>query len=224
MNEFKDMAPVNGRIIAFALICSAAFVLLVFLANTSDGDSLDRSLLMMLQTKGDLVTPRGPAWIREAARDLTALGSTSVLALITILALGAALLDGHSRLAITGLLVIVGGTVLSFLLKLGFDHPRPDLVVSTPEVFTSSFPSSHAMMSLVTCFTLAFILGNVGIERPLRRWLYAGAGLTSLIVGISRTYLGLHWPSDVAAGWLAGLVWLCAALLLIRIFESKDRP
>jgi len=222
MNDLKDMAPGNRKIVGTALICLAAFVLLAVWANSGLGSSLDRHLMMLLQYSGETVAPRGPSWVREAARDLTALGSVSVLTLITILALGAALIAGHFRVALDGVLVVTGGTVLSFLFKMAFDQPRPDLVGSAPDVFTSSFPSSHAMMSLVAYFTLAFILGNVGVQRRLRHWLYTGAGLISLIVGTSRTYLGLHWPSDVVAGWLLGLAWLCFALWIIRRIESRE--
>ena len=146
-----------------------------------------------------------------------------MLTLITILALGAALIAGHFRVALDGVLVVTGGTVLSFLFKMAFDQPRPDLVGSAPDVFTSSFPSSHAMMSLVAYFTLAFILGNVGVQRRLRHWLYTGAGLISLIVGTSRTYLGsaLAQRCWLQAGSV-GLAWLCSALWIIRRIESRE--
>ena len=113
-----------------------------------------------------------------------------------------------------------GGTALSSLLKLGFARPRPDLVPHAVEVYTASFPSGHAMLSAVTYLTLAALLARVQPRRRLRIYVLALAVLTSLLVGASRVYLGVHWPSDVAAGWCVGAAWalLCwlAALRLQR--------
>jgi undecaprenyl-diphosphatase len=107
-----------------------------------------------------------------------------------------------------------GGIAFSTLFKQGFDRPRPDLVPHATEVYTASFPSGHAMMAAVTWLTLAAMLARVQPTRPLKIYLFALAALITVLVGVSRIYLGVHWPTDVLAGWTAGAAWALACWLV----------
>ncbi|WP_426959868.1 phosphatase PAP2 family protein [Muricoccus radiodurans] len=117
--------------------------------------------------------------------------------------------------------------IASSLLKIGYDRPRPDLVPHAVEVYTASFPSGHAMLSAVTYLTLGALLMRVQPSRRVRSFVLGMAILTTLMVGISRVYLGVHWPTDVMAGWCFGAGWavICsmAALLWIRRRAGRGR-
>jgi undecaprenyl-diphosphatase len=130
-----------------------------------------------------------------------------VLTMITLAAVIYLVLAGKARVALFLLVAIGGGVVLGFALKAGFGRPRPDLVPHAVRVFTDSFPSGHSMMSAATYLTLGALLARVESYRPLKVYLVGLAVLVSLVVGISRIYLGVHWPSDVLAGWSLGAAW-----------------
>jgi undecaprenyl-diphosphatase len=120
------------------------------------------------------------------------------------------------RLKSAALLLIVsviGGTLLSTFLKMGYNRPRPDLTAMS-EQFTASFPSGHAMLSAVTFLTIGAVLARLAPSRGLKIFSIAGAVFLTLIVGFSRLYMGVHYPSDILAGWCLGAAWavLCSAI------------
>lgn len=189
---------------------------------------IDEMLLLALRTPADRNDPIGPAWVEEMARDFTALGGTAVLTLVILATLGYLLLADRHRAAALAAVAVAGGILLSTLLKIGFDRPRPDLVPHAAQVYTASFPSGHSMMAAVTWFTLAAILARVLATPVLKAYVLIVAAFVSLLVGVSRVYLGVHWPTDVLAGWSAGaawaaLCWLVAARLQRRhIVETPE--
>ena len=150
-------------------------------------------------------------------------GGVGVLTLLTLAVCGFLLMQGRRRATALVLASVVGGVVLSSLLKLGFDRPRPDLVPHGSLVYTASFPSGHAMMAAVVYLTLGALLARVQSERRLQVYLLALAVLTTVAVGISRVYLGVHWPSDVLAGWTAGAAWALACWLAAGWIEGSGQ-
>jgi undecaprenyl-diphosphatase len=183
------------------------------------GDSLafDRSVLLAMRRPADL-SPIGPPAVQEAARDLTALGGVTELTLLTALISGFLLLDGKRRMALFVCVSVASGLLLSTLLKTVFQRPRPELVPHGSYVSTSSFPSGHSMLSAVTYLTLGALLARSQERKRLKAYFLLAAALLSFLVGLSRVYLGVHWPTDVLAGWTAGgswaiLCWLCARWL-----------
>lgn len=173
---------------------------------------VDQLILLMLRNPFDLSDPVGPPWLEEMVRDWSALGGMAVLALVT--ASATLYLLFTRRYASAALLVIaVGGSaLLSVALKAGFDRPRPDLVPHAAEVYRASFPSGHAMVGATTYLTLGVLSARLQRYRRTALLIIALAVLISVLVGVSRVYLGVHYPSDVLAGWIAGAVWaqLCA--------------
>jgi len=188
-----------------------------------EGDTMrfDRWLLLALRTPGDPGDPLGPAWMEEMFRDFTALGGVGVLSLFTLASVVYLWLLGLHRVALYVLLAILGGLLLSTALKTGFDRPRPDLVTHGSMIYTSSFPSGHSMLSAVVYLTGASLLAMVHKTRSLRVYLIGCAILTTLLVGVSRVYLGVHWPSDVLAGWAAGSAWAAACWLLAHWLQER---
>jgi undecaprenyl-diphosphatase len=152
---------------------------------------------------------------------ITALGSGVILTLVT--AMVAAYLFSIKKPA-TALFVIgavAGGAILSALLKAVFERPRPELVAHLVSVSSASFPSGHAMNSAVTYLTLGSLLAKSEKSRPVRIYLVSVAVFLTLLVGFSRIYLGVHWPTDVLAGWCVGSTWAIGCSLLAQFFQER---
>ena len=170
----------------------------------------DRQLLLALRQPGNPGTPIGPEWLHHAMIDFTALGGGTVLTSIVVVALG---LLAVRRLWLTAGLVLAStllGSILSAQAKLLFARPRPDLVDHLVEVRGLSFPSGHATNSAIIYLTLALIISQVVPGRRTRAYIIGVAVLLTTVIGISRVYLGVHWPSDVMAGWTIGSCWALA--------------
>ena len=198
---------------AFAVLI-AGFAVLFFgffkiAEEVLEGDTrtFDKAILLAFRTPGDLSQPIGPLWLHEMVRDFTALGSTGVLTIVTLGVVAWLLISGKRRTASFVLVAIVGGVISSNLLKLGFARPRPDLVPHSVVVFTNSFPSGHAMMSAVVYLTLGNLVARTQRAFANKLYLVSLAVFLTLLVGLSRIYLGVHWPSDVLAGWAVGACW-----------------
>jgi undecaprenyl-diphosphatase len=184
-----------------------AFIALADEVREGETHALDSRLLLALRDPQNPANPLGPSWLEESARDITGLGGYAILTLLTLAAVTYLLMAGKRGAALLVLAAIVGGTLLSTGLKLGFERPRPDLVPHATRVYTASFPSGHAMMSAITYLTLGALLARVERSRRVSAFIMGLAILTTLLVGVSRVYLGVHWPSDVLAGWAVGAAW-----------------
>jgi undecaprenyl-diphosphatase len=155
-------------------------------------------------------------WFADAMRDLSALGSTAVLTLVVVLATGYLVLAGRARLgAIVGLSAIGGATGVS-VLKAAFGRARPDSRLAESVVEGLSFPSGHATMSAAIYLTLGALLASTRARRREQAWVLGGAAAIAALVGASRVALGVHWPTDVLAGWVFGAAWAIAWLWIAR--------
>ncbi|MGY6554844.1 MAG: phosphatase PAP2 family protein [Wenzhouxiangella sp.] len=201
-----------------------AFIMLAWWSGSDWGQRLDQAILRALLYTGEPVRPLGPDWLREAGRDLTALGSISVLAFMSLAIGGWLALKRRWRSLAALLLTIVPGVLLSFGLKMLFSQPRPDFLPEVTRTFTSSFPSSHAMASLIVYLALAAVIAQQPGARAVRGYLLLMALAASLIAGFSRLYLSVHWPSDVLAGWLAALAWLALVALGLQRLKAWPEP
>ncbi len=197
------------------------FVALVDEMLEGETRDLDSRLLLSLRNPQDASDPLGPAWVEELMRDITAFGGTGPLAFITAAGVLYLLLRRRLRTALFLFAAIAGGQLLSSLLKLGFDRPRPDLVPHGMQVYTASFPSGHAMMTAVVYLTLAALLARSESRRRIKADLLLLAASVTLMVGISRVYLGVHWPSDVLGGWMIGSAWAAACWTLAVLLQRR---
>nr|WP_301003592.1 phosphatase PAP2 family protein [Arsukibacterium sp.] len=130
-------------------------------------------------------------------------------------------LINKGRLALVVLLATGGALLASLLLKSGFDRPRPDLVQHATMVYTSSFPSSHSMLAASAYLTMGALLAQSQSRRRVKALIIISSVLLTLLIGISRIYLGVHWPTDVVAGWAAGAVWAVSCFFLARQFTRR---
>ena len=169
--------------------------------------SIDRNILLALRTRGDLTDPLGPDWLRRAAMDITSLGSHMVLSLLVVTIAGFLLVRGRRVAALLLVCSAAGAMLLSGALKALFARARPDVVEQLVGVYSSSFPSGHALLSAAIYLMLGALLAREFPGAAPRRYVMTTALLLTLLIGASRVYLGVHWPSDVLAGWFVGALW-----------------
>jgi undecaprenyl-diphosphatase len=211
-----------GVLLAFAgIVCGVwLFAGIAGLVMEGDTQAIDQRLLLALRHPGDH-SPLGPPSVQDAARDVTALGGVTVLTLVTLATGGFLLLDGKKHMALFVYGSVAGGTLLGDLLKALFQRPRPELAPHAAYAYTTSFPSGHSMMSAVTYLTLGALLARSQQRKRLKAYFLLLAGLLTLLVGISRVYLGVHWPTDVLAGWTAGASWAIFCWLIARWLQGR---
>lgn len=197
------------RVLLVALVVVAGmWGFLELASDVLEGDTraFDHWLLQALRHPEDPEWPRGPRWLVEVGRDVTALGSSVVLALVTAAVAGYLMLQGKYRAMWFVVLTTASGGLLSHLLKAFFARERPDPV---PFIWvgSSSFPSGHAMLAAVVYLALGILLTRLE-PKPLLKAYFLGVMMAlTFLVGVSRVYLGVHYPTDVLAGWTVGLVW-----------------
>ena len=210
---------VEPQVLAVVLLvagCVWAFVGLADEVAEGETHGFDTAVLMALRNPADPADPLGPGWLEELGRDVTAFGGVGILGFLTLAVAGFLWLQGNRRSMWLMLAAVGSGQVLSSLAKHGFDRPRPDLVPHGMQVYTASFPSGHSMMAAITYLTLATLVARVLPSRALKAYVLVLAVLVTLAVGVSRVYLGVHWPTDVLAGWTAGAAWALAWWLVAR--------
>lgn len=215
--EFSTLIPLAAIFLGLWL-----FVWVADEVVDNDTADLDRQLLLLLRDRADPTEPLGPPWLEELGRDVTALGGIGVLTLLTAAVFGYLWLLSRRRVALLLLAAVLSGQLLNTLLKLGFDRPRPDLVPHGMTVYSASFPSGHAMSAAIVYLTLGALLAGTQQLRRTKVYILSIMVLIALAVGVSRVYLGVHWPSDVLAGWAVGSVWALAWWLLLRWLRYRN--
>jgi undecaprenyl-diphosphatase len=212
-----------GAVIAMgvAALGTLAFMVIADAALAGDTHAFDTSILVVLREPGDASNPIGPDWLADVVADLTALGGTAVLTLLVVGVVFYLLSVGKQSTALLVGGAAGSGAILSELLKLGFDRSRPELVAHLSHAYSSSFPSGHAMLSAVTYLTLGVLLARAH-ERKRTKVIVITYGITlTVLIGLSRVYLGVHWPTDVLAGWALGAAW--AALWWLIAWQLQRR-
>jgi undecaprenyl-diphosphatase len=234
LQRWLPKARREAALLVSIALAAASLALFAQLANEvveGDTHAFDERVLLALRAPADTQDPIGPGWLEELMRDVTALGSTVVLTFLSLAVTGFLLLQGKRHTALLVVVAVGGGIVVSMLAKAGFDRPRPELVSHGARVYTTSFPSAHSMMAAVVYLTLGALLARIQPRLSLRLYLIGLAAVLTISVGFSRVYLGVHWPTDVLAGWALGAAWAlgCWAIALwlqargqIEADESKE--
>ena len=199
-----------------ALVCWAGFAVVVVLVLNNQLGRFDSAGLQYFRTGPDSV-PRGPPAMLEAVRDLTALGGLLLRNLFAVIAIAALLLVRLRREAMLLAATILSGWLVNTLIKVLVGRPRPTIVSHLAEAGGPSFPSGHSFNSAVIYMGIALALAALSARRGVRWSLIAGGATLTALIALSRVWLGVHYPSDVLAGWLGGMGWaLTASALLYR--------
>jgi undecaprenyl-diphosphatase len=212
-----------GVIVAALVVAGGVWGFIHLADEVKEGDTqrFDEWALRSLRKKGNPAEGIGPPALGDAARDVTALGGVTVLTLVTAAVAGYLLLKRAYGAMWLVLGASVGGLVVSSVLKRVIERPRPQIVPHLAYVYTSSFPSGHSMMSAAVYLTLGALLARFVHEKTIKVYFLAIAGLLTILVGVSRVYVGVHYPTDVLGGWVAGLVWALLCWLVARYLQRR---
>lgn len=188
-----------------------------------DAQTFDERMVVRLRRADDPAVPVGPAWLKEAALDITAMGGQTVLTLVVAVVAGYLLLQRKLNAMWLVLIASAGGWGLTAGLKSLFGRDRPSVVPHLVQEQSLSFPSGHAMMSAVVYLTLGVLLSRLVAGPVAKAYVFGVALLATLLVGVSRVYLGVHYPTDVLAGWAAGLAWALLCWLTARFLQRRGQ-
>ncbi len=212
-------------LIGVVVVAGALWGFLTLGGEMAEGETqaFDRALMLMLRNPADLSDPIGSRRLEEVVRDITALGGTTVVALVT--GVGALAFAFHRRYRHAA--VLAGAVLLAWassdLGKALYARPRPDLVAHEVTVYSASFPSGHSTLAAATYLTLAMLVASLETRRRTKALCYGLAGVLMVAIGFSRVFLGVHWPSDVLAGWTLGAAWALAAWIALRAVGGTAR-
>ncbi len=209
---------------ALALIAGAvlAFIEIADDMREEDGHAFDWAVLRFMHPDEKApADPAGPTWLDHASADFSALGSVTILLCLVIAACGYLLLRRRALEALLLVLASGGGLAISQGLKTLFERDRPPEIYRSAEVLNQSFPSGHAMLSAVVYLTLGAMLARAEPRWRIRVYIMVLAIFIALGVGLTRIHLGVHWASDVLAGWSAGAAWAAACWVLDRWLRRR---
>ncbi|MDT7953179.1 MAG: phosphatase PAP2 family protein [Acetobacteraceae bacterium] len=207
-------SPVFPLTLAFLSLC--LFLGLAISVHAGWTHRFDEAGLLAFRRAGDPSNPMGPGWLQASGRDFTALGSNGVVGALVLATARLLALARQRGSSLFLLAAFAGALALQGVAKLVVGRPRPELLPHAARVFTTSFPSSHATVSAAIALAGAVLLARAGPDRRFA----AVAGLIAVclaaLVGLSRLYLGVHWPTDVLAGWALGVSWGAACWTGLR--------
>jgi len=208
------------------VLLALAIMMQLFIAladEVSEGDTqrFDEWMVRALRDPEYPSLPRGPQWLRSAGHDITAMGGPAVLTLVTLIAAGYLWLQRQRRAMCLMLLAVGSSVLVSKGLKLYFGRERPESARQLLDVLTYSFPSGHSMLSAVVYLVLATMLARMESRRLIKFYILAVGVLLTVLIGASRVYLGVHYPTDVLAGWTAGLTWALVWWLIARYLQNR---
>lgn len=218
---FRILKFFETRVLVLAAaVMAAAWAFLAIAGEVSEGDTaaVDRHILLLFRNPGDPMDPIGSRSVEEAMRDITALGGFTLLTLITVVTVLAFLFHRKWLHAAVMLGAVLFSELVTDLAKTFYDRPRPDLVPHGSYVYSASFPSGHSMHAAAVYLTLALLISSLETRRSTKALTFVIAILMVVCVGVSRVYLGVHWPTDVLGGWALGsAVALAAWAVLLQV-------
>jgi undecaprenyl-diphosphatase len=224
LNDWRKRAwPEMPVLVAVAMIAALGWIFIELADEVSDGDThhFDERILAALRNPDDPRLPVGPRWLVDSARDVTALGSTVVLALILLVVSGYLAFMRRWRTIALLLAAVISGTILMSVLKQGYARPRPPDGSAVQGTHSHSFPSGHSMSAALVYLTLGAMLARAMPTRKLHYYIIGTALALTVLIGLTRVYLGVHYPTDVLAGWAVGAAWAPLWWLVARWLVSR---
>ena len=211
-------------VVLLAIVALGVFVFIQIADEMAEGElrKFDESLLLSMRIAGDPSQTWGPAWLQETAVEITSIGGYPLIMLTFAAVAGFFIVTRRYGAAAYAVLSVGSGALLSQMLKQYYGRPRPDLIDQLDTVHTLSFPSGHALVTTVAYLTLASLVTGFLTDRRARVYVISVAVFVAVIVGVSRVYLGVHWPSDVAAGWALGAAWASLSWLILHFINHYN--
>ncbi len=219
--RWSRIEPLTLMAIAVPAAIVLAFATLGRAVGAGSTRAFDEAILLAMRTPGNPADPVGPLWFQEMVRDFTALGSTGVLTFMVFSIAGFLVMTRKGHAAAFMILSVGGGVLISETMKALYARARPDLVPHAAEVYSASFPSGHSMMSAVVYLTLGALVARTQANRAVKRYIVTLAVILAILVGLSRVYLGVHWPTDVLAGWALGGAWALVCWFVMTWLQSR---
>jgi len=223
-SRWKRRTPSEVSFLLYVLGICLAIWAFAEVADEIDEDEhlhLEERIMLAFRNPGSQSDPAGPLWLTQMAIDVSALGGATVITLMSLGVSGFLLLSGRWRPVVLLVATIAGGHLLSVTLKSIYERERPDVVPHLAHVDSASFPSGHSLSSSVIYLTMGALLAQSVAHRREKTYLMAVAFGLTFFIGLSRVYLGVHYPSDVIAGWSAGTAWALICLLVAARFHRK---
>ncbi len=220
------LARTELAVLGALLVITLGVVTFVELADAmteTDGQAFDQGVMAMLRPYADPTRPWGPWWLKEAAADITSLGGISVLGLFATIVVVFLVIQKKRLSAVLLVLALIGGVFLSEGLKAVFERERPPIEYQAVETLNASFPSGHALLSAVFYLSLGVMLIRAFPKRRLKVYVLGVAMTITVLVGVTRVYLGAHWATDVFAGWSVGAAWAMALWLVSYAVERRQQ-
>ncbi|HLL88731.1 MAG TPA: phosphatase PAP2 family protein [Tepidisphaeraceae bacterium] len=207
----------GGLLIVVALIAGGAWGFVELMGEVREGDtrSFDQAVIEFAMRH------EGSAATQSMVRDVTALGGFAVLTLLTAAVCGYLVLSRKYAAVLLVLAATVGGGLLNTALKHAVGRERPPEEGRLMQEPSFSFPSGHAMLSSTVYLTLGVLLARLVPQRAVKLYFISTAILLSVMIGASRVWLRVHWPTDVLAGWSAGITWALVCWLATRWLQRR---
>jgi undecaprenyl-diphosphatase len=207
----------------FAIVVgTVGFILVAGFVSRGSTDHFDMQILKSFRYSDNLARPIGPGWLFEVMRDITSLGGSTIVTLITLFVFGYLILQKQYSTLFLVLAAVIGGAIIDLELKVIFSRIRPQVVPSLIQEISYGFPSGHSMMSTIIYLSLASLIARLQVRRRDKIYIISVAVFLSFMIGISRIYLGVHYPTDVLGGWSLGLAW-AAFCWLVAWYINKIR-
>jgi undecaprenyl-diphosphatase len=213
-------------VLLLMFVCVSSAWLFIELADeVGDGETaaFDKAVLQAFRNPENLADPIGPRRVEEGVRDITALGSVTVLTLFAVVAGGFLLATRRFNALLLLASALAGGGVLNWTLKNYFDRPRPEHVTQLHYVDSHSFPSGHALLATVVYLSIGALASRLVASRRQKLYIMGVAVLLCGLVGVSRVYLGVHYPTDVLAGWSVGALWAILCWFMARYLQRRGK-
>ncbi len=224
--NLKDLKKGDIKIILVILFVAFALYLFIeFSSEMAEGEltAIDNIILQALRNPQNPKELIGPPGLLAFMQSVSYLGGIYVLSAVSTIAAMFFMLKKRTRTCLLFILSVTSGSALMVLLKYVFDRPRPDIVPHLGEFSLGSYPSGHSMVSAIVYLTIGALLARSTKSLKMRAIYLSIAGVFVFLIGISRAFLGVHYPSDILAGWCAGVIWSALSYLLAKFLLRKKR-